>query len=139
MADLLIVDDDMDIADTLAEVLRSFDHEVRVGRNGEQGLALVYARKPDAVLLDVEMPVLTGPEMAYRVFINDMGYELIPILLLSGILDLPQIALAVGTPYFLAKPYLLDDLLKLIQRALVERRPPAPRLLSEGGPAAHAS
>ncbi len=131
MADLLVVDDDEDIRDVLAEVLRGEGHEVRVACNGREGLPLVYARKPDLVLLDVEMPVLTGPEMAYRIFIQDMGYEAVPIVLLSGVLDLPRVAAAVGTPYFLAKPYLIDAVLPLVDRALRERVPPVPHLSQE--------
>jgi len=128
MADILIVDDDIDIADVLAVILISHGHEVRVARNGEEGLSLVYARKPDLVLLDVEMPVLGGPEMAYRIFVHDLGYEEVPIILTSGVLDLPRVAAAVGTPYYLAKPYLIDALLPLVDRALRERIPPVPRL-----------
>jgi DNA-binding NtrC family response regulator len=127
MADLLIVDDDIDIGDILAAMMELVGHQVRVARNGEEGLALLMMRKPDLVLLDVEMPVLTGPEMAYRILIHDLGFEKIPLILLSGVLDLPRIAAAVGTPYFLAKPYPMDALLPLIDRALRERLPPTPR------------
>ena len=58
MADLLLVDDDSDAAQTLSEVLRAEGHAVRIARNGEQGLAELARRLPDAVLLDVEMPCL---------------------------------------------------------------------------------
>jgi FixJ family two-component response regulator len=90
----------------------------------------------DLVLLDVDMPRLTGPQMAYEVFLMDVGREKIPVVLLSATLDLPRVAAAVGTPYFLAKPYPAEDLLQLIARALVEREPPVPRrspLLPEEG------
>jgi CheY-like chemotaxis protein len=84
MADLLVVDDDDDIGDMLADILRELGHTVRVGRNGEQGLTLLEERLPDAVLLDVEMPALTGPQMAVRMFLHDVGQEEIPIVLQSG-------------------------------------------------------
>jgi len=128
MAEVLVVDDDMDIGDLLALLLRDLGHGVRVARNGEEGLSLCYAQKPDLVLLDVEMPVLTGPQMALRIFLHDMGYEEVPIVLLSGVVDLKQIAAMVGTPYFLAKPYDLESLLPVIDRALAERVPPVPTL-----------
>ena len=128
MADLLVVDDDVDVADSLAQILRDDAHVVRIGNDGKQGLALLAERFPEAVLLDVEMPVLTGPEMAMRMFVHDCGLEEIPIVLLSGVKDLTVVAARVGTPYFLSKPFAVDELLRLLGRALVERVPPRPQL-----------
>jgi DNA-binding NtrC family response regulator len=124
MADVLVVDDDADVAETLAEVLRAEGHEARVARDGLQGLEKLHARRPDLILLDVEMPKLTGPEMAYEMFVRDAGLEKIPIVLISAILDLRAVAALVKTPYFLPKPFLLGDVLALIARALRERRHP---------------
>jgi len=134
MADLLIVDDDVELGDLLADILREEGHEVRVGRSGREGLAQLGDRQPDLVLLDVEMPVLTGPEMAYAVFLHDLGLEKIPIVLVSGVLDLRAVAASVGTPYFLAKPYDMTRLLWLLSKALVERLPPHPTLRADVHP-----
>jgi DNA-binding NtrC family response regulator len=133
VADLLVIDDDVDTGDVLAELLRDEGYEVRVGRNGRDGLAQVKTRRPDVVLLDVEMPVLTGPEMAYAMFLHDMGMEEIPIVLLSGVLGLPEVARVVGTTYFLEKPYDLRRLLMLLKTALAERRPPHPQIEQHAG------
>lgn len=78
--------------------------------------------------------MLTGPEVAYAMFLHDAGMEEVPIVLISGVLGLTQVAAAVGTPYFLAKPYDLARLYGLIGEALVERVPPHPRTR----PSAHA-
>src|SRR5262249_34924030 len=104
MSRLLVVEDDPDVAELLGEVLRAHGHEVRLAENGMDGLDAVALSRPDAVLLDVEMPVLDGPGMALRLFIRDCGDEEIPIVLLSGIASLDQVARRVGTPYFLPKP-----------------------------------
>jgi DNA-binding NtrC family response regulator len=126
MADLLIVDDDMDVADLLGEALEHRGHHIRIARDGEEGLRELAIRIPDAVLLDVEMPVLDGPGMAYEMFIRDLGLESIPIVLLSGVVDLESVAARVGTPYFLGKPYSLNALFSLCERALAERTAPHP-------------
>jgi DNA-binding NtrC family response regulator len=131
MADVLLVDDDHDVAELLTDVLRAEGHEVRVAYDGREGLASIAQKAPDLVLLDVEMPVLDGPGMAWRLFVHDCGDENIPLVLSSGILDLPQVAGAVGTPYYLAKPYPVDKALDLIARALRERAPPRPQRSSE--------
>ncbi|NVB77855.1 MAG: response regulator [Kofleriaceae bacterium] len=128
MAEVLIVDDDLDIADVTAEVLALDGHVVRVARNGEEGLAEVTKRFPDLIVLDVEMPVLTGPEMATRMLVIDCGREKIPIVLSSGVRELPGVANKVGTPYFIAKPFNVSSLRTLVTRAANERTPPRPRL-----------
>jgi DNA-binding NtrC family response regulator len=128
MADLVIVDDDVDVADMLSEILRADGHAVRVARNGREGMAVLHERQPDLVLLDVEMPVLTGPETAVAMMVHNVGLQHVPIILCSGVLDLPKTAALVGTPYFIAKPFKLDAIRALIDRALTERRPPHPVL-----------
>jgi FixJ family two-component response regulator len=59
--------------------------------------------------------------------LRNFGDERIPVVLLSGVIDLPSVAATVGTPYFLAKPYDLDAVLLLMQRAVDERIAPTPR------------
>ena len=128
MADLVIIDDDSDNVDVLTEIMALAGHEVRAGYNGRDGLRLVRERCPDLALVDVEMPLLDGPGMAYRMFVEDMGTERIPVVLLSGAVNLRDVAVQVGTPYFLAKPYRFDQLTAIVDRALAERSPPRPRV-----------
>jgi DNA-binding NtrC family response regulator len=124
LAELLLVDDDVDAAETLADVFQQEGYKVRIAGDGLQGLARLDEGFPDLVVLDVEMPSLDGPGMALQMFLRDRGRETIPILLCSGIMNLSGVASRVGTPYFLAKPYTLDVMLNLVAKALVERTPP---------------
>jgi CheY-like chemotaxis protein len=126
MADLLVVEDDLDAAEALGEILRMIGHDVRLAFNGEQGLKFVGERAPEAALLDIEMPVLDGPGMAAMMFVRDAGLEKVPIVLLSGVQDLAGVAARVGTPYFLCKPFTFEVLQKTLARVLVERTPPRP-------------
>jgi CheY-like chemotaxis protein len=128
MAEMLIVDDNEDIRGLLAVILESAGHQVREASDGREGLDRVAEQRPDLILLDVEMPILTGPEMAYGLFLRNRGDEMIPIVLLSGIVGLSTVAATVGTPYFLPKPYDPERLLRLIDRALHDRTPPRPLL-----------
>ncbi len=64
---VLVVEDDADAAGALAILLRGWGHDVQVARNGERALAAARARRPDAVLLDLNLG--DGPdglEVAYR-------------------------------------------------------------------------
>ncbi len=124
--DILIVDDDTDLATTLGEVLEASGHTVRVAFDGAQGLAAMDERLPDLILLDVEMPILDGPGMAYRILARDAGRELVPIVVSSGYAEIDAVAARIGTPYNLRKPCSLDVLNATIERAFREKRAPCP-------------
>jgi CheY-like chemotaxis protein len=125
MARLLIVDDDIHIVEALGDLLRAMGHEVQSASTGEEGLvALRGSRLPDAVVLDVDMPVLGGPAMAHKMLLHDAGEEKIPIILMSGSPDLADVARQMGTPYVLTKPTTTDAFVELLERALRERRAP---------------
>ena len=126
MANLLLVDDDRDVVETFGDLLREDGHEVRTAASGAEGLQVLRAAPlPDAVVLDVDMPGLGGPGMAHRMLVHDAGEELVPVVLLSARLDLPQIAERMGTPYFASKGGDPEKLLATINRALVERMAPS--------------
>ena len=123
MADVLVIDDDIDSADVLAEIMTDAGHEVRIAYDGQEGLRLASERTPHLAMLDVEMPILDGPGMAYQMLLHDLGLEFVPIILLSGVPELDRVAEEVGTPYFLGKPYRYEQLLALVNRALSEVAP----------------
>ncbi|GAC1351315.1 MAG: hypothetical protein NVS3B20_01640 [Polyangiales bacterium] len=126
MAHLLLVDDDFDVVEIYADFLREEGHEVRTAGTGEEGLAALRAAPlPDAVVLDVDMPVLGGPGMAHKMLLHDAGEEKIPILLMSARENLPLIARQMRTPYFLKKPAEIEHFLALLARALRERNAPS--------------
>ena len=64
---VLVVDDNRDAADSLAAVLRTMGHEVRIAYDGEQGLAAAAQLRPDAMVLDIGMPRVNGYAVARRV------------------------------------------------------------------------
>jgi signal transduction histidine kinase/CheY-like chemotaxis protein len=62
--DLLLVEDNADIADTLAELLVASGHEVESVGSAEQALRVLRARRPDVVLCDIGLPGMDGMELA---------------------------------------------------------------------------
>ncbi|MET0342178.1 MAG: ATP-binding protein [Polyangiales bacterium] len=64
---LLLVDDNEDAAELLAEALRDLGHEVRTARDGPTALTLLERYRADACLLDVGLPVMDGYELAGRI------------------------------------------------------------------------
>jgi DNA-binding NtrC family response regulator len=126
VANILFVDDDRDIEETFGDVLRARGHEVRTASSGEQGLELLKAAAlPDVVILDVDMPGMTGPAMAHEMLVHDAGQEHIPVILMSANSALAQIAGRMGTPYFLAKTGDLAAFFEMVDRAIRERTGPS--------------
>ena len=63
---LLVIDDNVDAAESLAMLLRLKGHEVRVAHDGPSGLKLATSYRPDMVFLDIGMPGMDGYEVARR-------------------------------------------------------------------------
>jgi PAS domain S-box-containing protein len=63
---ILVVDDNVDAAESLALLLRMEGHDVRVAHDGPAALAAVEAEPPDLVFLDIGMPVMNGYDVARR-------------------------------------------------------------------------
>ncbi|HEX4949146.1 MAG TPA: response regulator [Blastocatellia bacterium] len=65
---ILVADDNDDIRDMLALLLRRLGHEVVVAADGESAVALARREKPDLILMDVMMPRLSGLEAARKIY-----------------------------------------------------------------------
>ena len=61
---MLVVDDNIDAADSLAALLRARGHVVSVAHNGPDALAQAVQLQPDVVLLDIGLPGMNGYEVA---------------------------------------------------------------------------
>ena len=66
MRRILVVDDNVDAADALAELLRDFGHDVRAVHDGPSAIEQAAIHRPDIVLLDIGMPGFDGYEVARR-------------------------------------------------------------------------
>lgn len=80
---ILVADDDRDIRRLVALTLELFGHTVLQAENGDGALALVRQEHPDAAILDVMMPGLTGIEIA-ELMSKDPATADIPVILLSA-------------------------------------------------------
>ena len=57
---VLLVDDDRDITDSTAELLRLLDYDVHVAYSGEEALKIAGRCRPDVLILDIDMPGIDG-------------------------------------------------------------------------------
>ncbi|UXI65842.1 PAS domain-containing protein [Tahibacter amnicola] len=70
---ILVVDDNEDAANTLSFILQGLGNQVRVARDGPEGLAALESECPDVVLLDIGMPGMDGYELARRARLKAQG------------------------------------------------------------------
>jgi two-component system, OmpR family, response regulator MprA len=129
MADvqILVVDDDDDVRESLRRSLAFEGYDVRTAVDGEQALAAIAERVPDAVVLDLQMPRLDGLATCRR--LRAAGHDL-PILMLTA-RDATRdrvTGLDAGADDYLPKPFALEELLARL-RAVLRRRPRAEGVL----------
>jgi len=80
MAKILIVDDEPALVRLMSQVLGQKEHEILTASGGQEALKLLFANKPDLVLLDVVMPGMDGWQVCKRIReVSD-----IPIIMLTG-------------------------------------------------------
>jgi CheY-like chemotaxis protein len=63
---VLVVDDNVDSAESLAVLLRLYGHEVRLAHDGEAALKEARSFRPDVIFLDLSLPKIDGYEVARR-------------------------------------------------------------------------
>jgi len=113
MTSVLVVEDERHIASFLEFVLKRAGYEVAVVYDGEQALAAVEACAPDAMLLDLILPGLTGLEVLKRLR-ADPRYARLVIMVLSGrsFGDVPAEVMEAGANEHCTKPIGPSTLLK---------------------------
>ena len=116
MRSYLVVDDNRDFAENLAEILRDRGDEVAVAANGAEAAALVGARRFDAVLTDMRMPVMGGAELVHEIRRIDPGAAAMVISAHVGD-DALEAARREGLLAVLPKPVEVPRLLALLASA----------------------
>ena len=94
---ILLVDDDRDFAESLAEVLELSGYEVEVAQNGEEGLAKVALFKPDLITLDLLMPKQSGVT-AYTELRESPETQDIPVVILTGLAQHDEVLKGLPAP-----------------------------------------
>ena len=115
---ILIVDDDPDILEALAEILDAEGFEVDRARNGKEALERMSAQPPSLVLLDLMMPVMDGWEFSQQLKTRGEDLARTPIIVLSADRNVASKARDIGAVGHLAKPFELTDLLQLVHHGL---------------------
>jgi CheY-like chemotaxis protein len=118
---ILIVDDYADALDIWALYLRSLGYEVSTAANGAKGIAEAEQLRPDLIVLDLELPGISGFEAAKRLRRNPSTQD-IPLIAVTGYSHQRQLAKArdAGFDEVAVKPVDPDSLVEIIERLLDE-------------------
>ena len=124
MSKILLVEDDKDVLDVIAYVLRRNRHVVIEANDGAQALRRWKADRPDLIVLDLGLPSVDGFEVLRQVRAEDET----PVLVLTGMKDAQNLmrAFDLGSDDFLPKPFEFRELTARI-RAILRRTQEAGR------------
>lgn len=119
MAKILVIDDDEDLRMILRRILEAHGHEVILGEDGLRGLAVAQRQHPDAIVLDVMMPVMDGFEVLDRL-LGDERTRRVPVVMLTAlaVADARERCEEAGAASFVEKPYDPTDLVTTIERVV---------------------
>jgi signal transduction histidine kinase/DNA-binding response OmpR family regulator len=119
---ILVVDDNVDSAETLAKLMRLQGHSVQVAFDGPGALQSVQADKPDVVILDLGLPGITGFDVAR--ILRDRGEDLLLVAVSGYGRDEDRLrSREAGFDHHFTKPVDFTCLLKIVGAAPAEGRP----------------
>ncbi len=111
---LLLIEDNLDSAESLREVLESSGHEVAVAHDGQEGVAAARSFRPDVVLCDIGLPGLDGYEVARRIRADpSISPALIALTGYTRPEDQSE-AFSAGFDHHLGKPVIFRDLEQIL-------------------------
>jgi DNA-binding response OmpR family regulator len=124
-AKVLIIDDDEAVTETFARMLRLEGHEVRTAHDAESGLREAQAGLPDAIIVDLRMPLINGLGFLYRLRADQRHHDT-PVAIVTGdyCLDdsISRELTELGAQLHF-KPLWLEDLVELAYSLLTSERP----------------
>ena len=116
---ILFVEDDPDIRETLSEILREEGWTVRAASQGKEALEVLRTGSglPRLILLDLMMPVMNGWQFRAEQ-LADAALAGVPVVIVSAASNIEQTAEKLGAAAFVKKPVVLDELLRAVQQGV---------------------
>ncbi|MBO6577160.1 MAG: response regulator transcription factor [Rhodothermales bacterium] len=117
MADILLVEDDAELAELVLRRLEDASYRVRHAADGQSALDLVADSLPDVVLLDLMLPRVDGLEVCRRLRAAHPALYIIMLTAKSSEID-RVVGLEVGADDYVTKPFSLEELVARIRAAM---------------------
>ena len=118
---IIVIDDEASMRDSCCQVLTKEGFCTETAENGFDGLKMIEALKPDLVLIDLKMPVLSGLEVLDR--LKKIDVNIIPVVITGyPTLESAVATMKKGAYDFLPKPFTPDELRVIVKRGLERRK-----------------
>lgn len=116
---ILVVEDNRDNMTLIVDVLTSLDYDVLQAGDGQQGIDIAKAEKPDLILMDLSLPRMDG-WTATRILKDDPEVKAIPVIALTAhaMIGDRERALEAGCDDYLSKPLDLPELARKLTQYL---------------------
>jgi two-component system, NtrC family, response regulator HydG len=121
MSTILVVDDKEMMRDSVGSTLQRAGFTVSTADGGEQALAAIAARRPDAVVTDLRMPGLSGLDLLERIRQIDDELPVVIMTAFAGV-DTAVRAIKLGAFDYITKPFEGDELVIAVKRAIQHAR-----------------
>jgi two-component system response regulator HydG len=117
---VIVVDDKLAMAEMLADGLADHEFHTAAFGSGQTALDVVRAGGVDVVVTDLRMPEIDGFMLLDRVRAADPACQVI-VMTAYGAIDAAVESIRRGAYHYLTKPFKLDELVRLVRRALADR------------------
>lgn len=116
---ILVVDDNLDNIDLIRDILDTLDYDILTALDGVSALKLAGEHHPDLLILDVNMPGMSGFEVVEQLK-DDEDTQSIPVIMLTALSDVENrvYAMTLGAEDYLTKPFSPRELVARVQRRL---------------------
>ncbi|MBE0626597.1 MAG: sigma-54-dependent Fis family transcriptional regulator [Burkholderiales bacterium] len=118
---VLLIEDETTLAKNICAYLVRYNYEVRVATTAEAGLAELDSFKPDIIVLDFNLPGMTGLDALPKIRAIDNQVKVIMITA-HGSIDLAVEAMQAGAYHFITKPIALGKLRLMLEKAIEDQR-----------------
>lgn len=112
---VLVVDDDVDLLDSIRNILEDAGYRVATAGDGIEALAALYANVPDLILLDLAMPRMDGATFRTHQA-RDPRTCRVPVVIMTAAARMAERARPLAPNACLAKPMTVEQLLDTVQR-----------------------
>ena len=123
MSRILIVEDNAKNMKLVRDVLQHRGHETLEAEDGETGVALALAQRPELILMDIQLPDISGVTALARIR-EDKSLDAVPCLAVSASVmpDEQQMIVVSGFDAYITKPIALKSFVETVQRFLAHGR-----------------
>jgi CheY-like chemotaxis protein len=119
MKKILVIEDDMNIRESLAELLETRSYQIFSADNGAAAITLIHKHNPDLIICDVMMPGMSGYEVL-EIIRKDAATATVPFIFLSAkVMEADrEKGLSLGANSYLTKPFRSTELFEVVDKLL---------------------